>query len=270
VSSVGPAGCGKAHPAGDFVETIQALDAERAYRLHVPVTYRPDRLAPLVVNYHGYDRSALDQETYSNLVPLSEREGFVLATPEGGGSPRAWDIVGVYAENGIDDVAFTVSLLNSVAGELCIDPQRIYATGISNGGEMASQVACYLSAGFAAVAPVAGVVYQEDCAGDPVPIVSFHGTLDENVPFDEARPAMAEWAGHNGCTGDLVVEQVTDRVSRESYAGCNGNDVVLYVIDGGGHTWPGAEDDAGGVGPTTHKISANELIWQFFKDHPKP
>ncbi len=248
---------------------MEVPEGERTYRLHVPASYRPDRQAPLVVDFHGYGRSALDQEIYTNLVPFSDREGFVLATPEGGGSPQAWDVVGVYAESDIDDVAFTVALLNSVSGALCIDPRRVFATGISNGGEMAAQVACYLSAGFAAVAPVAGVVYQGDCTGDPVAVVSFHGTLDENVPFEGARPAVADWAAHNGCTGELVVEQVTASVSRESFLGCGGNDVVLYVIEGGGHTWPGAEDDAGGAGPTTHEISANEVIWQFFKDHPK-
>jgi len=223
-----------------------------------------------VINYHGYGRTALDQESYSGLAPLSDREGFILVTPEGGGAPQAWEIVGVYPNDGTGDVVFTVSLLNRVAGELCVDPHRIYATGISNGGEMAAEVACYLPAAFAAVAPVAGVVFLDDCQNDPVPIISFHGTLDANVPFDDARPAMADWAAHNGCAGAVAVEQLSANVSRESFAECRGNDVVLYVVEGGGHTWPGANDGAGGVGPTTHEISASEVIWQFFEAHVKP
>jgi polyhydroxybutyrate depolymerase len=134
---------------------------------------------------------------------------------------------------------------------------------------MASEVACYLPGLFAAVAPVAGIVYQ-DCGGSPVPIVTFHGTDDYNVPFEFAPPAVADWAAHNGCDPGAITEQVTDHVSRITYPGCGRADVVFYVVDGGGHTWPGAEDDTGGVGPTTHEISASEIIWEFFAAHPRP
>jgi polyhydroxybutyrate depolymerase len=104
-----------------------------------------------------------------------------------------------------------------------------------------------------------------------VPILALHGTDDYNVPFESARPAMADWALHNGCAADIVTEQISEHVSRESYSGCGANAVVLYVIEGGGHTWPGAEDDAphGGAGPTTHEISASELIWSFFAAHAR-
>lgn len=81
---------------------------------------------------------------------------------------------------------------------------------------------------------------------------------------------MARWASHNGCSTEQEIVSLTEHVSRESYLDCGGADVVLYVIDGGGHTWPDAEDYAGGAGPTTHEINANDLIWQFFASHPMP
>src|SRR4029079_17410867 len=99
---------------------------------------------------------------------------------------------------------------------------------------------------FAAIAPVAGVTYQ-GCAGAPVPVISFHGTDDYNVPFEETPPAMEGWAQHNGCATDMGAEEVAEHVRRESYEGCDGADVVLYVVDGGGHTWPGADESIGGV-----------------------
>lgn len=265
-------GCGGNPATGDFVESLlTSAGDERGYRLHIPPKYRSNRSTPLVLSFHGYARTAEEQEIYSQLVPIADRETFILVTPEGSGDPQGWDIVGLYAENGIDDVAFVGELLDALEARLCVDPARVYATGLSNGAEMAAQLACTLPQRFAAVAPVAGVVYQ-GCDGRPVGVISFHGTEDWNVPFEFTPPAMADWAAHNGCAtdGGVEVEQVAEHVTRESYGGCGTAPVVLYVVDGGGHTWPGAEDDAGGAGPTTHEINASELIWEFFKAHPRP
>ena len=263
-------GCGMARSAGDTVETVISGGSERSFRVHVPRSYVPRRAVPLVVNYHGYDRSAADQESYSGLVPVSEREGFILVSAEGAGSPQQWEVVDIYPDSTLADVEFTDAMVAKLRGELCIDGNRIFATGMSNGAEMAAQAGCLLPHVFAAVAPVSGVVFQS-CSGRAVPILAMHGTEDYNVPFDTARPAMADWAQHNGCTGEIATEQVSEHVSRESYAGCGANAVVLYVIEGGGHTWPGAEDDAphGGAGPTTHEVSASELIWSFFAAHAR-
>lgn len=265
-------GCTGSAQAGDFYETLVTTAGDaRSYRLHIPPKYRSNRPTPLVFDFHGYARSAGEEENYSQLVLVADRETFILVTPEGSGYPPAWDIVGVYAENGIDDVALVAELLDALEAKLCVDTARVYATGLSNGAEMASQLACTLPHRFAAVAPVAGVVYQ-GCAGGAVAVVSFHGTEDWNVPFEFTPPAMADWAAHNGCDlgAGIEVVQVSERVTRESFLGCGSAPVVLYVVDGGGHTWPGAEDNAGGAGPTTHEINASELIWEFFRAHPKP
>lgn len=258
------AACGSATTVGNFIETIDG----RSYRLHVPIGYDPNVPAALMVNFHGYGRTAAEQEQYSGLAPIADREGFVLVTPEGSGSPQGWNIVGIYNEDGVDDVAFTSALVQQVQGEFCIDSARIYAIGISNGAEMASQVACDLPQTFAAVAAVAGVIDQ-GCT-TPVPVVAFHGTADENVPFDWAPGAVADWATTNGCSQAEQTTSVSKHVDLVVYQGCtSAADVAFYVIDGGGHTWPGADDDAGGVGPTTHEISASEIAWQFFQAHPR-
>lgn len=257
-------GCGLSQSGGDFVEQLDG----RSYRVHVPGGYSPTVATALVVNFHGYGRTAAEQEAYSGLVPLSDREGFILVTPEGSGSPQGWDIVGVYAEDGVDDVAFAGGLVDQVGDELCVAPGQVFAIGLSNGAEMASELACELPDTFAAVAAVAGLVYQ-GCEGGPVAVVAFHGTDDENIYYDWIPEEWSSWARHNGCNGTETT-QVSEHVEAMAATECSGGaDVVLYTIDGGGHTWPGAEDDAGGVGYTTHEIDASELALQFFATHAR-
>lgn len=259
--------CTAQHETGDFVGSLSTVDGERSFRIHIPAGHGEAGPLPLVLNFHGSNQSGLHQEVYSGLVPIADREGFVLVSPEAAGFGE-WDILGFYADIGVDDVGFTGALLDYLESSLCIDAERVYATGMSNGAEMASQAACFFPERFAAIAPVAGVTYQ-GCGGPSVPVISFHGTDDYNVPFEETPPAMEGWAEHNGCSTGSDSKEITEHVTRQAYGGCRGADVVLYVVDGGGHTWPGADETLGGVGFTTHEISASELIWQFFASHPK-
>jgi polyhydroxybutyrate depolymerase len=264
---LGP-GCGFESDRGISEAWIETYVGPRRYLLYVPLGYDPARPTPLIVNFHGSGNQPEEIFGYSQLWALSDREGFLLLTPQGSSYPPEWDITGVYAENGIDDVSFVISLLDDVESRFCVDVDRVYATGLSNGAEMASQVACVVGERFAAAAPVAGLVYQ-GCEGLPVPIITFHGTDDYNIPFDFIPGEIALWASYNGCTGDQSIENYTENVERWSYEDCGGNDVVAYIVRGGGHTWPGAEADAGGVGAVTDEISANELMWAFFQGHPK-
>jgi polyhydroxybutyrate depolymerase len=260
-------GCGIEHARGDAIEAIEFAGEVRAYRLHVPARYNNRQPAPVLLNFHGYAQEAAQQEAYSGLVPLSEAEGFVLVTPEGSGSPQGWDIVGVYDEDGSDDVIFVRDLMSQLFAKLCLDQRRIFATGHSNGAEMASQLACFAPDLVAAVAPVSGTVFQE-CPGMGIAMVGFQGTEDYNVPFEDSDSATRDWAAHNGCAAEPVTTRAAEHVSREAWSGCFGNDVVFYVIEGGGHTWPGAPIP-GGAGPATNEIDASKLMWQFFAAHPK-
>lgn len=266
----GPIGpnCGSPFETGQHEGLFDWPDGARRYLLYVPTGYNAYRPSPLVISFHGSGNQPEDIDGYSRLAVLAEREGFLLLTPQGSGYPPEWDVVGVYADYGYDDVAFTLSLLDEIEATFCVDTARVFATGLSNGAEMASQVACFAPDRFAAFAPVAGIVYQ-GCIGGPVPAVTFHGTDDYNVPFELAPGEVASWAAHNGCTGEQIVERYTEHVQLRTYEDCGGNDVVFYVIEGGGHTWPGAEPGAGGAGHVTDEISANELIWAFFAAHPK-
>jgi polyhydroxybutyrate depolymerase len=268
ITGIAQPGCREATTPGAQARTLAWSGGERPYLLYVPTPYSEFVPTPLVLNFHGYGNSAEEIDTYSQLGVLAEREGFLLATPDGSGYPLGWDVSGVYGENGVDDVQMVVELLDQLQAEFCIDAGRVYAAGLSNGAEMASQLACLLPERFAAVAAVAGLVYQ-GCYGGPVPILAFHGTDDYNVPFELAPSSLAEWASHNGCEDAADSERITDHVVHEWFGGCAGNDAELYIVEGGGHTWPGAEPGAGGAGPVTDEIGANEIMWAFFKAHAK-
>lgn len=259
--------CGDAgEQPGDSIRWLETADGERVYRLRLPPAFDGFTRLPVVLNFHGYGQPAEVQEAYSGLVPVADRDGFVLITPEGSGYPSGWSIPGIYNETGIDDVAFVQTLVETAVGVFCGDPDRVYATGMSNGGEMTMLAACSLDGLFAAVAPVAGFI--SPCPGVPLPVIAFHGTWDENVPFESAVDSAQIWAATNGCE-EMITTAVTNSVELWSWIGCAGATVEFYVLFGAGHTWPGATQDEGGAGVINMDISAAELMASFFASHPR-
>jgi len=151
---------------------------------------------------------------------------------------------------------------------------------------MAIQLSCELPDRIAAVSSVGGA-YRESpdlCPNSkPVPIVMFHGTADELAPYQGGKSPIApfpfanvqRWAGRlaqrNKCAGNPVESRGAPRVQRLAYPSYAENaDVVLYTVEGGGHTWPGGKHLAGWVfGPTIDNISGTKVTWDFFVEHPR-
>ena len=278
------AGCAPARPhePGSFSETLTTGDLEREYILHVPSSYKGGDATPLVVNLHGHGSNAGQQAFYSGLPAKASEVGFIVLTPQGTGDEPHWNFT-TFESGAPDDVAFIKELLDTLDSELCIDPARVYATGISNGAAMSVTLACRLSDRIAAIAPVAGVFFFPGCPStNLVSVIAFHGTDDKLVPF-EGRPAarssvpvppieqsVQKWATHNGCAEEPKSVRVTESVRLVRYEGCDeGAAVELYVVEDGGHTWPGAAIDIP-FGETTQEISATDLLWSFFEAHPMP
>lgn len=170
-----------------------------------------------------------------------------------------------------------------------MDGKRIYATGMSNGGMMCYRLAAELSDRIAAIAPVAGTMAIENYKPKrPVPVMHFHGAADKIVPFAGPSGRTPKFLGFksveetvkicakaNGCPEEPDVTKLPDtaddgtKVKRKTYRpDKEGADVILFVIEGGGHTWPGQEPPVGFIGKSTKDISANDLIWEFFQRHP--
>lgn len=288
-------GCERSEPLepGEALQSVQVDGAERSYLVYVPQGYSGGEPAAVVLAYHGGGADAALQVRRSRINPLADEHGFLVVYPEGTrglvGEWQTWnagDCCGRAQRLNVDDVAFTRAIIADLDRKYCIDRERIFATGISNGGMMAYRLACELSDEIAAVAPVAATLAVEPCnPGRPVPVLHFHGTADDILPFtggESANPlaggtdfrsvedVISFWAAQNGCRGTPeIVYDHGDAVCR-SFSPCDqGADVVLCTIEGGGHTWPGGEP-VELFGKTSQDISASQMMWDFFQDHPLP
>jgi polyhydroxybutyrate depolymerase len=300
------AGCGASTvAAGEEKLTITSGGVDHWYLRHVPPAHDGSTPLPVVVDLHGYSEGAEVHAMVSGLGPYGDEQGFVTLTPHGQGQGPVpfWDTT-----PGGPDQVFLEAMLDEVEASLCVDTARIFLTGLSYGAMMTSTLACELSDRFAAAAPVAGVTEVEDCdAGRPLPVVAFHGTDDGFLSYDggfgpqvaslpspdgrgtlgdaadtpeepvestgrSVPEVVAEWADRNGCDDTAPEEQaVADDVTVLSFDCPTGAEAELYRVEGGGHSWPGSQLLAGVeniVGHTTMSISANEVMWEFFEQHP--
>lgn len=239
----------------------------RTYCLYVPPGYRAGIPAPLVVNLHGIADNAEGQDRLSGMSYKADEAGFIVVYPEALGSPSDWQIGA--CEMGADNLVFLRDLIGRLCNRLSIDPARIYAAGMSNGGGMANRMACEMADEIAAIGVVSGAYpFYDSCwPTRPVPVVAFHGSADVIVPYGglgRALPSIREWAAgwavHNGCDPTPSVTYRWGRVTVESW-GRPGDVamVTLYSIAGGKHVWPGAD---GG------ELVATDIIWDFFAAHP--
>lgn len=269
-------GCGKPL-AADLARgkttrrTIASGGSDRSYLLHLPTHYEAAKPAPVVLNFHGLGSNPEQQNAVSAFVPASDREGFILVTPDGGVGWR-------FMQSARDaNTAFVRDIVANISTELCVDPKRIFATGKSQGGFMSSWLGCVAPETVAAIAPVAGMYEPTDNCG-PMPIMEFHGRADSLIPFGGGRvlvlgnypgavAVMEKWARANRCTGTPETVQINPHVQRVTYGDCKAA-TVQFITDAG-HTWPGTNIREGDNSPPAD-LAASELIWDFFKAHPKP
>jgi len=282
---------------GDEQRTLKVGDRERSYLVHRPKAYDGAKRRPLVLAFHGGGGRARGMATLTHFDDIADERGFIVVYPEGV-NHRWADGRGTTAPDrtGVDDVAFVAALLDRLEGDLAIDPARIYATGMSNGGFMAERLGCLLSGRIAAIAPVAATMGEPLAARckpqRPLPVMLIHGTDDLLVPWVGGRmrfgaggnilsvPAtVALWTRLDGCSAKPATSELpavaadATRVRRTVHGGCrDGAEVVLYTVQGGGHAWPGGLPYLSGglVGKTSRAFDAGEVIWEFFARHPRP
>ena len=257
---------------------------------------------PLVLLLHGGGGTGegMEKLTLGGFNRLADREGFVVVYPDGiekhWNDGRGLEAYRAHREN-MDDVGFISTLIDHLIKISKVDPNRIYAAGISNGGQFSQRLACELSDRIAAIGVVAIQLPEHlstSCSPKrPVSVLMMPGTEDPLVPWEGGEigfrrgrkfgrvlsvpESMRFWANQNQCPLSPLITHEPDRdpkddtrVRREGYGPCSrGNEVLLYAIEGGGHTWPGGHPYLPSwiIGKTSRDIDANEVIWDFFKRH---
>jgi polyhydroxybutyrate depolymerase len=251
---------------------------QREYLLHLPRGYDRTRPTPLVISLHGAGGWPVLQMELSRWNQLADEQGFIVVYPSGiaGIGPRVW---------GERDVRFISDLIDKLQATYNIDPARIYANGLSNGGGMSFVLSCTMSDRIAAVGLVgAALILPWNWCTDhrPVPMIAFHGTDDPMAPYrggkswvaDGAFPPIetwtAKWARRNRCASGPIQSKLAADVTRREYTNCDDNAaVVLYTIEGGGHTWPGGTPlPEWFAGRTSRGVDATREMWTFFQAHP--
>ncbi len=259
----------------------------RSYLVHMPASYSGKRPVPLVIVLHGAPSDGPGVAHESGFSAVADREGFLAVYPDGGpvspAGPRArrggrygWDSGGMgRLVPPREDVKYLRALIQRLRQEYRIDPKRIYAAGMSNGGMMTHRLGAEAGDLLAAIAPVAGTLNVPLPSGPPLPVIMVHGRRDQMVAYQgrwiarEWRIAavpdsVRAWVTHNGCApkpartreGNVTIERYAGRTPRA--------DVVLYTVEDGKHEWPRRAPHA------RTGFDATEAVWQFFRAHAKP
>ncbi len=257
----------------------------REYLLYVPESYDRTRPTPLVISLHGGAMWPAAQKESSRWNELADERGFIVVYPSGetGNGPRAWN---VHLGDGLmTDVRYISDLIDALSAAYNIDPMRIYANGLSNGGGMSFVLSCTLSDRIAAVGTVVAaqtLPFSWCKDSTPVPLIAFYGAADPVVPyrggkswvapleFPRVTTWMADWSRRNRCGAQPVDSAIAPDVTRREYTDCARDAaVVLYTVWGGGHTWPGGSGMPDWIlGRTTRSIDATREMWNFFLEHP--
>lgn len=268
------------------IDSIFVGGVYRNYRLYVPAIYTGATARPLIINMHGYTSSANAQQLYSNFMPIADTANFLMVYPNGtllSGQPF-WN-AGISGAL-VNDIAFLSALIDSLDLTYNINLNRVYSTGMSNGGFMSHTLACELSNRITAIASVTGSIFNTQYGVNchptrPVPVMQISGTADGTVPYVGTTSMMPidsvvkYWVTKNSCNPTATFSNVpnislTDGCTAEHYlysGGTGGSTVELYKIINGGHTWPGFP--FGGAG-TNMDINASKEIWRFFNKYTMP
>jgi polyhydroxybutyrate depolymerase len=255
------------------------------------------RASSAVIVFHGGGGTAERTFTNNSMSDLAPAMGALAVFPNA--IDKNWTDGRITTSGGPDDLAFMRAMIAELSSRYGVDPGRVFGTGISNGAMFTHKLACDAPGLIRAIAPVAGNISEALLAqcnpSNGTPVMIFNGTEDPLMPYEGGRPELDSmlratgnsagqdqmvstvgtadfWAARNGCgapSETALPDTANDgtTVTRFTYA-CSGNQVILYRIEGGGHTWPGSTGNAPRfAGPISQEIDANEIMLDFFRGY---
>ncbi|HEY7126920.1 MAG TPA: PHB depolymerase family esterase [Ktedonobacterales bacterium] len=274
----------------DYAKTLTFDGQQRTYHVHLPPAYNGQQSLPLVLVFHGLGGDGPGMVALTHMNTVADQQKFIVVYPDG--LNRRWAFGKAPLLGGVDDPGFINALVPQLEKDLKIDQKRIYTTGMSNGGLFVEYLACQPSSPFAAFADVSATMPTIlSLACKPVravPILTIHGTDDPIVPYNggsssigimgglTAPQTAARWASIDGCNPTPATSNLPDKVNdgthiqQNIYGGCQqGSQVVFYIVQGGGHTWPSGFQylPVSMVGKTSRQMDASQVIWEFFQKH---
>jgi len=249
---------------------------QRDYTIHIPSSYNVNTPIPLVFCFHGYGSNASTIMSYANFNYVSDTAGFIVIYPQGtldNSGISHWNVG--WGGSTVDDIGFTEALMDNLSTTYNIDNNRIYSTGMSNGGFMSFLLACQLSNRIAAIAAVTGSMtpqaYNACNPQHPTPILQIHGTSDQTVPYvgyptwtKSIDDVLQYWVAYNNCNTSATITampdiNIFDGSTAEHIVYDGGDNYITtehFKIYGGDHDWPGVWGNM--------DIHASAEVWKFF------
>lgn len=259
-------------PPARSVVSLKINGTDRSYILRFPKAYDGKTKLPMVMLLNGANDSAAYAEVAYHFDTKGESEGFVLVLPDALGPVHAWNSYGD-SDDTKDDLLFLTTLLQTLPQTYAIDPKRVYVAGHSAGAMMTYRMAAEHPELIAAIGIVAGVINDKAPPKGPMPIIAFHGKLDETLDYSDLAEAMAFWAKTNHTPEKpSKTEEIKKNVTRDTYTPTDktGAEMVAYSLADGNHMWAGGNAMPGKTIQPVQDISATDLMWDFFKTHPRP
>ncbi len=249
------------------VNSLTINGTPRSYILRFPKSYDGKTQLPLVMLLHGASDSAAYAEAAYHFDEKAGKENFILVIPDALGEFHAWSS---YGDSSKDDVAFLVTLLETLPKTYAIDLRRVYVAGHSAGAIMTYRLACERPDLIAAAGIVAGVVDDDFPPPKiPVPIIAFHGRLDMTLEYSDLAQSLAFWTKADKCPDPPKTEKLSPAVTRQTFTPAPGGaDVVAYTLENGNHMWAGGNIMPGKTVQPVQDLSATDVMWDFFKAHP--
>lgn len=271
--------------------TTTTFGGDRPVELVVPKRYDHAVPTPLVVLLHGFAAAAYLESAYVGLEAIADEKTFLYVAPEGlldADGRRYWngtDACCDFYDSGVDDKGYIVDLVDEIASEYNVDPDRVHLFGHSNGGFLAYRIGCEAPQRFASIVSLAGLSFRDGARCDPataLSVLQIHGTDDQIIPYEGgARPEVgrphpsapestAAWAGYVGCGAsrtemeriDIDTSIRGEETIREKHEGCpEGIDVELWTVEDGGHIPT--------IDISDHGESFNRRVWDFMRRHPR-